>query len=272
MSGHDPEQRLIETFQFRGWLADAAQQQEFARADSMVRYLHLILLCPYLPQDECFEAVYGPDGARVFWEVQCSEPIKLRHFVDLLAVTGATDKARYDPLSAALWAAMLAAFQAGERTWFVGDTTPFEGADYGWQVMKAKGADKLKVRARDAAEWLLRMPKRRHLVPEWLAAVLRPVVQPHPIRAPEADRNTRGERPRGTEQALTTWFEKRVAAWPDGQKAPSEEKDWAEARENFAPGLTREKFRNGRAIATPEAWRKRGQRRPWGEAKLLNPP
>ena len=173
-----------------------------------------------------------------------------------------------------LWAAMLAAYQAGERAWFVGDTTPFEGAAYGWQVAGAKGQDKLKVRARDAAEWLLRMPMRRHLVPEWLIEFLRPLAQPHWVRKPEVGRNplTGDTKPRGTDQALAIWFEERVAAWPDGQKAPSEENDWAEAKDYFAAGLTREKFRKGRDIATPEAWRKRGQRRPWGEAKLLNPP
>jgi hypothetical protein len=238
----------------------------------MITCLRQILICPYLTQNECFEAVYGPDGARVFWEVQCAEPIELRCFVNLFATTRAQDKAEQEPIRVNLWVAMLAAYQAGE-TWFVGDTAPFEGAAYGWQVARATGQDKLKVRARDAAEWLLRMPMRRHLVPEWLAEVLRPLVQPHPIREPEADRNplTAWQRPRGTDQALTTWFKERVAAWPDGQTAPSEENDWAEAKDYFAPGLTREKFREGR-VATPELWRKRGRRRPWGEAKLLNPP
>ena len=114
----------------------------------------------------------APDGAREFWEVLCSEPIELRLFVNLLAVTGATLEVTVYNVN--LWAAMLGAYQAGERTWFVGDMTPFEGANYGWQVAGAKGQDKLKVRARDAAEWLLRMPMRRHLVPEWVATVLRP--------------------------------------------------------------------------------------------------
>jgi hypothetical protein len=289
MSG-ESDQRIPGRASFRRQLAEAAQQPEFMRAESMIGFLCQIRHRPYFTQDECFTAVYGAGGARAFWEVICSEPIELRLFVKLLAVTGAPLKAAasnlLDVLVAAVTGAtleeavytvnvcdaLLAAYQAGERTWFVGDGTPLEGSAYGWQVIQAPGLDKLKVRARDAAEWLWRTPRRRHLVPDWLAAVLRPLVQPHPIREPEADRNPLTARPRGTDRALTTWFEERVAAWPDGQMAPSEENDWAEAKDHFAPGLTREKFRNGRDIATPEAWRKRGRRRPWGEAKLLNPP
>ena len=78
------------------------------------------------------------------------------------------------------------AYQAGERTWFVGDATPFEGAYSGGQVAKAKGLDRLKVRPSDAAEWFLRMPMRRHLVPQWVATILRPA----PIEGAAAEPST----------------------------------------------------------------------------------
>jgi hypothetical protein len=84
--------RIFEKVQFRGWLEQAAQQPEFVRVDSMMMYLRARLVSPYLTQDECFIAVYGPDGARKFWEVLSAEPIKISVFVDLLATTRARDK------------------------------------------------------------------------------------------------------------------------------------------------------------------------------------
>jgi hypothetical protein len=273
---------------FRRQLAEAARQPEFMRAESMIGFLCQIRHRPYFTQDECFTAVYGADGARAFWKVICSEPIELRLFVKLLAVTGAPLKAAasnlLDALVAAVtwatleeaaytvnvWDALLAAYQAGERTWFVGDATPLEGSAYGWQVIQATGLDKLKVRARDAAEWLWRTPRRRHLVPDWLAAVLRPaqLLGPEAEKVAPVDVDTK---PRGTEQALTTWFEERHLAWPDNQPAPSEKRDVSDAVDYFAPGLVRDKIRKVRLNATPEAWRRRGPRKLWGEAKL-DPP
>ncbi len=270
MSGHDPELRATETFQFRGRLADAARQPEFMRADSIGRILRQILICPYLTQNECFEAVYGPDGARKFWEVLSAEPIKISVFVDLLATTRARDKDEKRILRDNLWVAMLDAYQADERTWFVGDATPFEGARFGWQVAKAKGLGGLKVRAKDAAEWLLHMPMRRHLVPEWLVTVLHPA-QPLGPQTAKVGTVDVDSKPRNTEQALKTWFEERHLAWPDNQPAPSEKRDVSDAMDYFAPGLVRDKIRKVRLIATPEAWRRRGPRRLWGEAKL-DPP
>jgi hypothetical protein len=186
------DQRVPGRASFRLQLAEAARQPEFTRADSMIWFLRQIRRNPYFTQDECFTAVYGADGARAFWGVLCSEPIELRRFVNVLTVTGAPLKAAESNLLAAmfavaggatleeaayivnLFAAMLDAYQAGERTWFVGDVTPLEGATNGWQVLQAKGQDRLEVRARDAAAWLWRTPKHCHLVPDWLAAVLRP--------------------------------------------------------------------------------------------------
>jgi hypothetical protein len=91
------------------------------------------------------------------------------------------------------------------------------------------------------------------------APVARPAVVMTPIR------------PKGTDQALQTWVRERVGAWPDDQVAPTEAADWAAAKEYFAPGLIRQKFRAARADATPASWRKQGRQRPWGEAKLNLP-
>jgi hypothetical protein len=220
MSGHDPELRATETFQFRGWLADAAKSPEPQRSDSMVGYLRILTICPYLPQDECFTAVYGPNGARVFWKVQCSEPIELNLFVDLLTLTGSGNRPSIIPV---LRSAMVSAFQSGEK-WFVGDLTPLEGANYGWEVWKSKNLNKLKVRARDATEWLLRMPKRRHLVPPSLVAFIRSEIQGDDAAGANRSKGVR-KKPRGVsyreqDRPLIEEMRRLLTAQPPQAKGP----------------------------------------------------
>jgi hypothetical protein len=283
MSG-ESDQRIVERASFRRQLADAAQLPAFARADAMISCLRQRSIRLYLTQDECFKEVYGADGARAFWEIICSEPIELRLFVELLAVTGAPFKAVESNLLAAvfaaasgatleeaayivnLWGVMLDAYRAGQLALFVGDVSPLEGSAYGWQVMQAKGQDRLKVRARNAAEWLWCTPMHRHLVPDWLAAVLRPLVQP-PHPSTPLPNSPEPVKPKGTLKAVTIWFKERSDGWSDDETAPSEQRDWDAAKDYFAPGLTRDGiFRKARET-TPEAWRKQGRRPPWGAVR-----
>jgi hypothetical protein len=80
-------------------------------------------------------------------------------------------------------------------------------------------------------------------------------------------------KPTPTDAAVRQWFRDRVAGWPDDKAAPSEDEDWHAAAAHFALGLTRDEIRLVREAETPEAWRKKGRRRPWGIAnQKLSPP
>jgi hypothetical protein len=166
---------------FRRGLRALAEQPEFVRAVVISTQLRTNLSCPYVTQDEIFTTVFGPEGPSRFWEIECSEPVEVLEFARMLAVTGATERDptagtvqerdnRFDRWNVAVIAAVFDAFKAGE-TWFVGDTSSLSAA-VRWEDVQV--SDALKLDARRAAEWLLRMPKRRHLVPRSLAIFLSP--------------------------------------------------------------------------------------------------
>ena len=58
-----------------------------------------------------------------------------------------------------------------------------------------------------------------------------------------------------------------IASWPDDKSAPSEGEDWDAVQQHFAPGLSRDEFRNVRREETPPEWRKQGPRKPWPQVK-----
>jgi hypothetical protein len=85
--------------------------------------------------------------------------------------------------------------------------------------------------------------------------------------APAPAKNAAADKPRPTKPALRQWWLGRVASWPDDKPAPSEDDDWDAVQQHFAPGLSREEFRNVRREVTPPEWRKQGPRKPWGQVK-----
>jgi hypothetical protein len=82
-----------------------------------------------------------------------------------------------------------------------------------------------------------------------------------------ASATSAGQKPRPTNPAVRGWIHDRVAAWADDKPAPSEEDDFAALSEHFAPGLSRDDFRELRKKETPALWRKQGKRLPWGQVK-----
>jgi hypothetical protein len=88
-------------------------------------------------------------------------------------------------------------------------------------------------------------------------------------RGPVSEQNVQRveARPRFTDPAARQWMRDRAATWPDELPAPTEEEDLAAADAHFAPGWARDELRLIRLQETPEAWRKKGPRRPWGRVK-----
>ena len=76
---------------FKGRLADAAELPEYVRSQMAVLHLNDNRRFGRMSEDACFQAIYGPAGSRLFWEIECSEPASWNRFIRLFAVTG-----RYD--------------------------------------------------------------------------------------------------------------------------------------------------------------------------------
>ena len=91
---------------------------------------------------------------------------------------------------------------------------------------------------------------------------MKPIVIPAP-RAPAKN----VVKPKPTNLSVRQWMLNRVASWPNDKPAPSESDDWDAVQQHFAPGLSRDEFRNVRSELTPPEWRKQGPRKPWGQLK-----
>ena len=91
---------------------------------------------------------------------------------------------------------------------------------------------------------------------------MKPIVIPAP---PAPAKNV--VKPQPTNPAVRQWMRDRVASWPDDKSAPSEGEDWDAVQQHFAPGLSRDEFRNVRREETPPEWRKQGPRKPWPQVK-----
>lgn len=74
-------------------------------------------------------------------------------------------------------------------------------------------------------------------------------------------------KPKPTNQAVRQWMRDRVASWPNDKSTPSEGDDLDAVQQHFAPGLSRDEFRNVRKSETPRGWRKQGPRKPWGQVR-----
>jgi hypothetical protein len=91
---------------------------------------------------------------------------------------------------------------------------------------------------------------------------MKPIVFP---AAPAPAKNV--VKPKPTDLAVRQWMRYHVASWPNDKPAPSEDDDWDAVQQHFAPGLSRDEFRNVRREETPPGWRKQGPRKPWGQVK-----
>lgn len=159
---------------FRSQLTRVPQGPEYLRANMIRVFLRFNILNPYDPeqpfveQDEVFWSFYGPEGIKKFWEIECSEPVKITRFLDMMALTGADTKVKYRFFRPALADAMIAALKENAPL-FIGDVMAFARFQTDWQ---AQNADDFTVKIEEAARWLLQRPKRRHLVPKSLALFL----------------------------------------------------------------------------------------------------
>jgi len=154
------ELRAQDTAQFRASLAYTAKQPEFVRSDMTLVHLQHLVSSPYLSMDECLSAIYGTP--KIFWEIECSEPVKWSRFIELFRVLLLEGKRTIHApaVSMAIAGAMLDAYREN-ADFFVGDVAALEHAQYGWQVK----SDTLKIHVRKAGLWLMSKPKRAHLVP-----------------------------------------------------------------------------------------------------------
>lgn len=178
--------------------------------------------------DDAIVRQFDLSGMAEFWDVVLSEPMEAGDFAHALAVhfmviehklnataedmlaSGAAASRAVDAVRAQLRGALRKAYLDGEP-WFVEmpelPSTKLDAKAWLGFVPSdtyielppppADGVDlsRLKVRPRPAVEWLIAMPKRRHLVPPSLVAILRPTSRAVELEAPK-----RG-RPKGTSLA-----------------------------------------------------------------------
>ena len=166
--------------------------------------------------DDSIVRQFDLSGLDEFWDAQLSEPLGIKDFTDHLSVhfIRAGSSSHSNMVRISLVVALRAARAAAEP-WFIEipDQTSNNLVPDVWVGVEASdtlvvppdppldGIDlsKLRVRPRAAAEWLLSMPKRRHLVPPSLAAFLQRdhVAEPSEPASSRPAKSARG-RPGGT--------------------------------------------------------------------------
>ncbi len=176
--------RATEAAGLRGLFANLAGMPEWQRSNHIVGLLRGRVMCnPSLTSDECLAAAYGLDGARAFWAVECSEPIRWNRLVDLLTIFALEQerglgqlpmRGQWEAFTRGVATALFGA--KGEQGVFTGDTTSLDIA----QHVSTVDGNVVLIHVRRLAEWLLSKPKRRHVVPEALAAVVREEAEGEP--------------------------------------------------------------------------------------------
>src|SRR5271170_3646600 len=161
------------------------QAQQYAGASEMVRYNIATMLLTQSRQegrdaDAEILAALGYRDADEYWRVAISEPMPATSFARLLdfhQIDPAEQLYGFDPISRVLrllYVALNLAIDSGE-SFFIGNPRSLKDA---------------MLRPRDAALWLLSMPKRKELVPAGLRALL--------------EGKRRKDRP--TQEAVTQWM------------------------------------------------------------------
>lgn len=150
----------------RASTAQAESCGEHARANMIAPHLRYNRLYNLMPLEELFTTAYGQAGSAAFWDIECSEPIKLKRFITLLALTNERD--RRDSAELGLRDAIQAAAHSAEEC-FVGNTAALKAAATVWDV---KDGGTLRIDVRRMATWMLSKPLRQRLVPTSLVAYL----------------------------------------------------------------------------------------------------
>lgn len=119
--------------------------------------------------EDIFRRHYGQAGSFLFWQNLLSGVVRVSSFIQCVAQSRAERFDRMDVTQMALQAAIISAFQADE-TFFRGDLSEIASATYFHEI---KRPERIKMKGREAAEWLMASPSFRHLVPKTLAAFLR---------------------------------------------------------------------------------------------------
>lgn len=232
----------------RNQLAMAASlKAEYLRSSAVLGCLRHNLINGFqlLPVEVCLTSTYGPGGCRVFWESQFSRPMTSDRFVDVMAITKDDGEHRLDVRKMALCKALLEAFQMDEA-WFRGDTLSLAAARFGHQVQ----GDAVKVIPRSAAEWLMRSPYWRHLVPPSLVTFLNGTPTMPPSRAVEAEPDpiaARTEHPSASgkdvrKPAARKVIEAAFATWYDTARRTKPQADaWAKENE-YSTTIVRELY------------------------------
>lgn len=141
---------------------------EWARVGLIIWHLRDNRRYNLMPLEELFITAYGQAGSAAFWHIECSEPIKLKRFTTLLALTNERDRLEVRVLEIGLRSAIQVAAQSAEEC-FVGNTVALKAAVSEWDV---KDGGTLRIDVRRMATWMLSKPLRRDLVPASLVAYL----------------------------------------------------------------------------------------------------
>lgn len=218
-----------------------APRPEFARESDALARLTFNFHNPSCSVDECLTAVYGADGARCFWNVECSEPVPVAKFIKLLTVT--LDRSEFvnwrpdlekQVRDMALGAALVAAYQAGSTNHaiFAGDLSSLETARYGHQLRSG-----LKVHVRKAGEWLLEMPLRKHLVPLSLARFIAST-GPSELSIPDSPAREEGAATHRGAPVGGAAIERKFRSWSEQLESRPTKRDAEEWAKNQCPPVS----------------------------------
>ena len=191
------------TFELMGTVVRTALNDEFlARAKSLAKLPEVFrssqvtlllaeaLATGYRLEAEIFGAAYDDTAGREYWKAQLSEPILVYKLAHVLSVHAAENVDVQESAKIATILTFRDAAEGGED-WFIGDTNPLLRMESGQTDFASLGRIKLHPRA--AIAWLLRKPKRRHLVPESLRSFLQfdeNSGKPRPLSESRAERET----------------------------------------------------------------------------------
>ena len=166
------------------WANEIALKQQFLDRAKALSSLAEVSRCPQVHllicetvafgvgvETEIFQAAYGDPSGRKYWDAHLSEPMPVYSLAHILSAHVAEKVEQLEMARIALIRAFRDAAEAGER-WFTGETTPLLAVRDGQTNFEELG--KVKVHPRAAVEWLLRKPKREHLVPDSLRRFLQP--------------------------------------------------------------------------------------------------
>jgi hypothetical protein len=255
---------MIETSNERA--NDTALKQQFLDRAKALSNLAEVFRCPQVTllicetvafgvgaEAEIFQAAYGDPSGRNYWDAHLSEPMPVYSLAHILSAHVAEKAEQLEMARIAIIRAFRDAAEAGEH-WFTGETTPLLAVRDG--QTNFEGLGKVKVHPRAAVEWLLRKPKREHLVPQSLRRFLQSAGEPTNANA-NAPTASRPVTPKIAERFVANYIKGEQAAGRSptlvGLEAAAKKADMRGGREYLRAAFRRSRGAEVRRGRPPKA-------------------